>query len=287
MYIRNIQLGKKIRTVAWMLATVVGIGFFSACEKDDQTFKGPYHVRFTDSIASARESYPRVIKIQLHNAGPQLAEAIAVNYVVGGTAREGIDYTILGTKGIVTIPANQSLGEIQLRLINNSNDRLESQTIIFTLADAKPASLNVGFGKNNNIGRRMTYTIQDDCILAGHFIGTRKEGNTTITTPDVRVTSTDCKELTLSNWNVGLNDLFNFDADEPTLRFIDKKDNSIEIPAQTNAYFDSDVELSGNGSWNPQNGNLLLNIQLKVSLTDPARDTVISIPTLTFIPEKN
>ncbi|MDJ1503326.1 hypothetical protein [Xanthocytophaga agilis] len=285
---KKLLLTKVIQIV--FIAGLIGSVF--SCEADKITFQGPYHIRFTDTVATIKESYPQVIKVQIHNVGPQLDEAVTVKYLIGGTAREGIDYTILGTKGTVVIPANQSFGEIQLRLINNANDRLESQTVIFTLTDVSPTSLIVGFGKNNNIGRRMTYTIEDDCILGGYYIGTRKIGSSTITVPNVQVTSADCNEFLLSNWNIGLAnrtdfDIFSFDADHPTLRLIDKKDNSIEIPAQNNSYFNSSIELSGTGSWNPQNGNLLLNIQLKVPLTNPDRDTVVALPTLTFIPQKN
>lgn len=277
----------KIFIALYSVLAIVGGGLlFSACEKD-YTFQGPYHIRFTDTVVSVKESYPRIVRLRVHNVGPQLGEAITVKYLMKGTAREGIDYTILGAKGTVTIPANQSFGEIQVKLINNSNDRLESQDLVFVLTEVTPTSLRVGFGKNNNIGRQLTLTIQDDCILSGYYIGTRRQGNTTITVPNVQVTSTDCKELTLSNWNVGLSDFFNFEAEQPTIRFIDKKDNSLEIPAQTNSYFDSSIELLGSGSWNPQNGNITLNIQIKVPLTKPERDTIIAVPTLTFIPEKN
>jgi hypothetical protein len=279
---------KKIYVGFYLVLAIIGSGFlFSACEEDDHTFQGPYHVRFTDTVVAIRESYPRVVKLRVHNVGPQLSEAITLKYMVKGTAREGIDYMFLGTKGTVTIPANQSFGEIQLKLINNANDRLESQDVILVLTEVTPTNLRVGFGKNNNIGRQLVLTIQDDCILSGYYIGTRRQGTTTITVPDVQVTSTDCKELTLSNWNVGLSDFFNFEAEQPTIRFIDKKDNSLEIPEQTNPFFNSSIEFLGNGSWNPQNGNITLNIKIKVPLTNPARDTIITVPTLTFIPEKN
>ncbi|MDJ1472090.1 Calx-beta domain-containing protein [Cytophagaceae bacterium DM2B3-1] len=280
---------KLLLTKVIQIIFITGLaGSVFSCEADRITFQGPYHVRFTDTVASVKESYPQIVKVQIHNVGPQLNEDITVKYLVGGTAREGIDYTILGTKGTVVIPANQSFGEIQVRLINNANDRLESQTLTFTLTDVSPTSLIVGFGKNNNIGRHMTYTIEDDCILGGYYIGTRKIGSSTITVPNVEVTSVDCDNFILSNWNIGFAnrpdfDIFSFNAIHPTLSIIDKKDNTIEIPAQNNG----DVVLSGTGSWNPQNGNLLLNIQLKFPLSNPTRDTVIALPTLTFIPQKN
>ncbi len=282
------SLKKQIRIGFYFTLMLLGSSWWlSSCKEERIIFKGPYHVRFTDTVMTVEESYPRTVNVRVHNVGPQLNEAIKINYVIKGSAREGIDYTILGTKGTVTIPANQSFGEIQVKLINNSNDRLESQDLVLYLADVTPTDLGVGFGKNNNIGRQMTLTIKDDCILSGYYLGTRRQGNSLITIPNVQVTSTDCNEFTLSNWNVGLSDFFNFEANRPTIRFIDKKDNSLEIPSQTNLYFNSEITLSGDGSWNPQNGNLTLNIKFTVPLTNPDRDTVIAVPTLVFVPEKN
>lgn len=263
--------------------SIAGLLLFLACEPEDLTFKGPFHVRFTDTVAAVRESAPGLANIRVHNAGPKIGQAITISYTIGGTAREGIDYAVVGTKGTVTIPANQSTGNIQLRLINNANDRLSSQTVILTLNEVTPASLQVGFGRTNNIGRRMTFTINDDCILGGTFIGTRRQGNTTITIPDVQATSSDCNEFTLSNWNVGF---FNFQGEKPTLRFVDKKDNSIEVPPQSSPSLGTQDTLRGTGSWNPLNGNLSLNLQIKTRTSDGQRDTLLGLPPLIFIPQR-
>lgn len=268
-----------------ILATVsiAGLLLFFACEQEDLTFKGPFHVRFTDTVAAVRESAPGVVNIRVHNAGPKIGETITIKYTLSGTAREGIDYAVVGGKGTVTIPANQSSGNIQLRLINNANDRLGSQTVILTLNEVTPASLQVGFGKTNNIGRRMTFTINDDCILGGTYTGTRRVNNTTLTIPNVQATSSDCREFTLSNWNIGF---FNFEGEKPTLRFIDKKDNSIEVPPQSSPSLGTQDTLKGTGSWNPLNGNLSLNLQIKTKTRDGKRDTLFSLSPLVFIPQK-
>ena len=276
-----------MRLIVFLMFAAVNLAALSSCQEQRITFEGPHHVRFTDTVASYRESYPRVVSLRVHNVGPQLAQPVTINYLVSGTAREGIDYNIVGTRGTVTIPANQSFGEIQLRLRNNANDRLESQEVVLTMVGATPGDLRVGFGRNNNIGRRLTLTILDDCILGGYYIGTRRAGTSTVTVPDVEVNSTDCNEFTVSNWNIGLTNLFDFQAERPTIRFIDKKDNTIEIPEQNNSMFNSSIVFSGNGAWNPQNGHLSLNIRLRAPLRNPTRDTVINLPTLTYIPERN
>ncbi len=274
---------RTIKPIVYTLSLFGGICLaLVSCKEDRIIFEGPFHVRFTDTTVIQRESYPRTLNLQVHNAGPQLKEAITVQYVVSGTAREGIDYTILGTKGEVVIPANQSFGEIQVKLINNANDRLDTQNLIFTLTSVKPASLQVGFGKNKNIGNKMTLTIQDDCILSGYYIGTRVLSGSTVTVPNIQVTSTDCNEFLLSNWNV---EIFTVSAVHPTLKVIDVKDNSIIIPPQLNTYFGSDT-LRGTGSWNPLNGNLTLNIEWKTKTRNQKDDSLVRLPTLVFIPEK-
>jgi hypothetical protein len=106
-----------------------------SCEKKEIVFEGPYYVRFSDSTAFASESVNEPIKIAVHNVGPQLDTRIKVKYVVSGTAREGIDYRIEGTKGEVIIPSGESFGYITLQLLNNSNNILESQNVVFTIIE--------------------------------------------------------------------------------------------------------------------------------------------------------
>ena len=76
---------------------------FSGCETERITFNGPYHVRFTNSTQTEKESNSQIIKIEVHNAGPELTEDLIVNYTISGNARPDIDYSIVGTKGRTTI----------------------------------------------------------------------------------------------------------------------------------------------------------------------------------------
>jgi hypothetical protein len=265
-----------------------------ACEKGDidRTFDGPYFVRFTDTTLTYKESYNQPITIRVHNAGPQIAEAITINYTVSGTAREGKDYAFQTTKGTVTIPANQSFGEIKLKLINNANNILESQSIILTLASVTPASLQAGFGK---IGKNMTFTILDDCLFSGSYKGARLNGTyvnilqlstTTATLANIDISSLDCKTYTIANWNIGLSDFFGFDAIQPQFTFIDNGDNSLTIPIQSSADLGGDT-LSGSGSWNPQNRQISLNLAWKAAFTTKAgKDSsgTITFP-LTYTPQ--
>lgn len=271
----------------WLLAllSMASVGWgISACEKQDldRTFEGPYFVRFTDTTLTYKESYSKPIAIQVHNVGPILSQAITINYTISGTAREGKDYTIVGTKGTVVIPANKSTGAISLQLINNANNILESQSLTFTLTSVQPTSLQVGFGQNNIVGKQLTFTIQDDCLFGGTYTGTSQVGKQTYTVPNIDITSVDCKNYTISNWNIGI-PFFSFDAIKPTLNFIDKGDNSLTVSSQTNPELGSTDTIEGTGAWNPTNRKITLNLKFTIKLNS-GKDTTLTY-TQTYTPQ--
>lgn len=265
------------------LLTIAAISWGTiGCEKQDldRTFEGPYFVRFTDSTLIYKESYTKPITIRVHNAGPQLDQPITVNYVISGSAREGKDYTIVGTKGTVIIPAKKSSGEITLKLINNANNILESQNITFTLTSVQPSTLKVGFGNEGVLGKQMKFVIQDDCLFGGFYTGTSRVGTQNISVPNIEITSIDCKDYLLSNWNLGV---FSFNAVRSTLRFRDNGDNSITIPSQSNSEFASTDSLSGNGAWNPRDRKITLNVRAKIRINTYVRDSIVSFRDTTLV----
>lgn len=256
----------------------------TGCDKQDidRTFEGPYFVRFTDSTLTYKGSYTPIIGIRVHNAGPVLTQPITINYTVSGSARDGRDFTIQGEKGIVTIPANKSFGQINLKLINNANNILDSRSLVFTLTSVQPSTLQVGFGPTGALGRSLRFTINDDCLFGGFYTGTGRVGNQNYSVKDIEITSTDCKQYIISNWNIG-QPFFSFDAIKPTMRFIDNGDNTLTIPPQTNSELNSTDTLRGNGAWNPRDRKITLNFQVKVRLSTK-RDTTLSY-TQTYTPQ--
>lgn len=257
------------------MVVLLGMGIV-ACEKSDvdRTFEGPYFVRFTDTTVTYKESYSKPIAIQVHNVGPILDQPITVNYVVSGTAREGKEYSIVGTKGTVVIPAKASTGNIMVQLINNANNILESTSLTFTLTGVQPSTLQVGFGQNNIVGKTLALTIQDDCLLGGSYTGTQKYGAQTATVPNIAITSADCKNYLVSNWNIGI-PFFSFDAIKPTLTFIDNGDNSLTVPTQSNAELGATDTIKGSGAWNPRSKVITLNLQFKIALS-ATKDTTLN-----------
>ncbi|MGA0560632.1 hypothetical protein ACO2Q8_28460 [Larkinella sp. VNQ87] len=255
-----------------------------ACEEQDRdrSFEGPYFVRFTDSSLTYKESYNQTIAVRVHNVGPQLSEPITVRYAISGNAREGKDYAIEGTRGTVTIPANQSFGEIKVKLINNANNILESQNIVFTLTDVQPASLRIGLGSAGLLGRSLTFTIQDDCLLSGTYTGSIRLSNQSYSVQDIPIISNDCKTYTVTNWNIGL---FSFEAIKAQLTFVDNGDNSLTIPVQSSPELAPPRDtISGTGSWNPQNRQISLNVRLKIRPDGATRDSILTLP-LTYTPQ--
>lgn len=255
-----------------------------SCDKYDvdRTFEGPYFVRFTDTTLSYKESYSQPINIQVHNVGPLLDQPITINYTVTGTARAGKDYVIQGTEGSVVIPAKKSTGNIVLKLINNANNILESQSLTFTLTSVQPSTLQVGFGKDNIVGKQLKFIIQDDCLFGGAYKGEQKYGAQTASVSNVQITSSDCKTYTLNNWNIGI-PFFSFDAIHPTLTFIDNGDNSLTVPSQSNPELGATDTISGTGAWNPKDRRITLNLKFKLAIS-ATKDTTLTY-TQTYTPQ--
>ena len=237
--------------------TAVLMGCLAGCETEKLIFKGPYHVRFTEESASELESFNDEIELSVHLVGPQRNENIEISYSITGDAREGIDFEILANRGVVRIPANSSFGYIRMRLINNANNILESQDIVFTLEGVSPVDLAIGQGESE-IGRKSTFTIIDDCILGGYYTGFGPTGSAPIA--DIRITSADCREYLLSNWDINL-PIFNFSS-ERDLIFNDNYDNTITIPEQEEqTLVEEQATIRGSGIVNPLTGQITLTIE--------------------------
>ena len=138
------------------------------CQTEERIFKGPYFVRFTETSITQKESYSKPIPIEVHNGGPALDKDITIAYTIGGNAREGVDYTILAPRGLITIKKGEFFGNIQVQLINNANNILRSQDIVFTLNTVSTSERQIGQDVSG-IGKTFTFTILDDCILGGNL----------------------------------------------------------------------------------------------------------------------
>lgn len=220
------------------------------CETERIIFQGPYFVRFTESARSEKESFSKIIEIEVHQSQPVLEEDITINYSISGDAREGIDYIILGERGRVTIEEDEFFGTIQIELINNANNIIRSQDIVLTLQTVSTDKLQVGQDESA-MGIKYTFTIVDDCILGGEYTGTlgsfRDSG--------VTITSADCENYRLSNWNLGIfyASIGAFDFPPAMdLTFVDNGDNSLTIPSQEEDNLSPEfATIEGFGSENP------------------------------------
>jgi hypothetical protein len=270
-----------VKVVYQLLCVLLGASIFMACEKKEIVFQGPYHVRFSEPSASARESFNQPIRIPIHLVGPHRNVPITVRYTISGTARRGIDFRIEGEEGTVIIPPNQSFGYIVLRLINNANNILESQDLTFNITSVSPDDLQIGFSKEGIIGRSTTFTILDDCILSGTYTGVREGVQNVAPVSDVEITSTDCVEYLASNWNIGLIQLPSVPMN---FRFVDNGDNTLTIPKQAEEVLSAPNDtIQGIGSVNPLNGRLTFNIELLLKGKDGRDSSRIVIP-VTYIP---
>ncbi len=235
---------------------VVAFAMIISCETEPILFKGPYFVRFSEVTGFEKESHSKVINIEVHQAGPAPTEDIRITYSIGGNAREGVDYKIVNERGVVTIPKGEYFGNIQVQLINNSNNILRTQDIIFTLRSTNTTEIKVGQGESQ-IGQTMTFTILDDCILAGDYLG--KRGAFSVPVDNITITSGDCENYILSNWNIGIfGSPFDF-----SLNFVDNGDNTLTIPEQeSNDLPTSVATISGSGVVNPVTREITMTVQL-------------------------
>lgn len=227
----------------------------TGCETEPIIFRGPYHVRFTESSGYEKESYTQPIEIEVHLAGKALDEELTIGYLIGGTAREGIDYVILDERKKVRIPAGEYVGKIRIQLINNANNILRSQDIVLTLISANQGNLEIGQG-SSAIGKVYTFTIFDDCILGGTYTGQRVDGTNTYT--DISITSQDCITYVLSDWNL---DLLNAGAMD--LTFVDNGDNTLTIPEQEEEVLVKEqATIKGSGVVDPTTREILIKVIL-------------------------
>ena len=234
------------------------MSFTMACEPDKHLFEGPYFVRFTDDALTKKESFSAPIKIQVHNAGPAPKGDVVINYSIGGTARQGVDYVINGTPGKVKIKSGEYFGTIEVQLINNSNNILRSQDVVFTLVTIENDTdgLQVGQGKSQ-IGKTFTLTIQDDCILGGNYYGIHD--NTDVPIDGITITSPDCQTYTLSNWDIYI---FQF-AQVRSLTFVDNGDNTITVPPQHDTSLGtSNNTIDGSGVVDPTTRGITMTVRL-------------------------
>jgi len=253
---------RSLKNILWILLILTG------CETAPILFKGPYHVRFTTDSDFRKESAPDVVAIEVHLVGPAQTEDISISYSIEGNAREGIDYIILDERGKITIPAGEYFTYINVQLINNANNILRSQDIVFSLRKAS-GELEVGQGESA-MGKNFTFTILDDCILGGYY--SAKQGSTTI--PDVTITSADCEVYTLSNWNIGI---FTSDV-EMDLTFIENDDYSLTIPTQEEETITPEfATIQGSGFQDPTTGDIIFDITLVDILDDNEQPEVVRI----------
>jgi len=245
-----------------------------SCRENEIYFDGPYHVRFTELEDSELESYSQVIPISVHLAGPHMDQSISISYIISGTAREGKDFEIIGNRGEVLIQRGKSFGYINLKLINNSNNILETSDIVFTLESVTPSTLDLGYGEYFKIGKSMTFTIIDDCILGGTYTGFYEP--IPIPINEIRISSRDCITYTLANWDINI-DLLDYQL-ERNLIFYDNGDNTLTIPVQEELTIHPDsATIRGSGVVNPVTREITFKIQL-VDFTGSPEVTVKYTP---------
>jgi hypothetical protein len=262
---------EKMRLKIFSTGALILLMIITSCETEPIIFRGPYHVRFTEPSGYDKESFSKPIDIEVHIAGPAPTEELTIGYLIEGNAREGVDYVILDERKKVRIAAGEYFGKIRIQLLNNANNILRSQDIVFTLISANQDNLEIGQGASA-IGKVFTFTIFDDCILGGSYSAERTEGGNTYT--DISVTSQDCETYLLSNWNI---DVFSTDQ-EMDLIFIDNGDNTLTIPEQEEEFIDDEsATIRGSGVVDPVTREIIITVTL-VDFDDQPEVSIVYKP---------
>jgi hypothetical protein len=239
---------KAITILAFLFALLGG------CETEKIIFTGPYFVRFTDTSLSLKESFSKPVVIEVHQAGQALVEDLTIFYKVSGNARDGVDFTISGEVGKVTIKKGEYVGNISINLINNANNIIRSQDLILTLESNSSGERRIGQGESS-IGSVFTLTIIDDCILGGNYIGQQNS----VDVAGITISSSDCETYLLSNWNINV-----FNTSTPMdLIFIDNGDNTLTIPQQEEEMITAEfATIVGTGVVDPLTRKIIMTITL-------------------------
>lgn len=231
---------------------------YTSCETEKITYEGPWFVRFTETALTKKESFSKPIEVEVHLAGPAQSDDLTINYLIEGSARQGVDYTIEGTPGVVEIESGEYFGKIIIHLINNSNNILRSQDLKLTLFTINAKGIEVG-QPGGAMGNTYTLTIMDDCILGGNYYGIKTLADVPIT--DITVTSSNCEEYILSNFDIYIDD-FDF-PDIRDLVFIDNADNTLTIPPQEESTLEENLAtIDGTGIVDPTTRVLTFSIRL-------------------------
>ncbi len=246
----------------------------TACN-EDFTFKFQDKVAFKESEVAVDEGVIYSVEIQL--VGAQRSTPIQVTFETSGTAVNGQDYFV-GGGTTVTIPANSSVGIIDVSPVDNSViDGLE-KTIILTITSVSEG-INAGHGPGvdgegndfeEEFGKSITITIRDnDCPsdLAGVY-DTRTTGcagdgngacvaggNFTDLTHVVTITQISGSEYTLTDITGGLY-LIGYQAVDQSGTIRDAC-GVIRLDSQPDTVFGGD-QFNGTGKVNPD-GTLELN----------------------------
>lgn len=138
---------------------------FTSCRKErDLTYTGPAVIEFDNPITGSNskttgqsiggtsvlgDNANIPIRGDQDSAIVQLVSAqrstpVTITYnVVPGTAVEGTDFTIVGTRGSVTIPANASSTAIRFKVLNSSTTPNTNRTVSFVLTGTNQPDVTI------------------------------------------------------------------------------------------------------------------------------------------------
>jgi hypothetical protein len=142
----------------------------------------PAVVSIAASLPSASEAGPTNGQFTFTRSGGNLAAALIVNYTVGGTATNGVDYSTIG--GSITILANQTTATLAITVLQDNVVEAGGETVVLTLTPNAAYTISGGPAQVNIADSPAVVSIAASLPSAseagptnGQFTFTRSGGN--------------------------------------------------------------------------------------------------------------
>jgi hypothetical protein len=263
------------RYIASLLLTGAMFSMFSCeVEEDEYYFKGKNFVAFNQESYSVFENGDEPLLITIGaSIGNGVKEDVTIEYTVGGTAVEGVDYN-LNSPLTVTIPAGENNATIEIEPINNAQFDLP-RTIELTITSVSDPNLTIGINSKDKLQSSVSVSlVNDDCQVntspwEGTVTGTRASTGGTHTTVMGKNTNGDCNILSIKSNSFALNAA----GSVQTIQFIPAsegaKTGAVRMPKQNiGLRFGAPhgvltVESNGDGAYDEVTGEFWMNVTMR------------------------
>lgn len=212
----------------YILQTIIlcaGVILFSACEESGEHFvEGPTNVGFNNyQDESVSEATPEIYEVELRTSRVlESPTTVSFDFTAVGL-EEGVDFEFVSSNSEVVIPAEQSIGKILIKFIDNLDVSQEDRFIDFTLTNSG-GEPQLGQELITGLTEKRLYVLEDDCPLdLSSFVGTYSalENNGDYGPYEMTIELNEAGDgLIINNlWDVAGSNSLSLDASDPANPF--------------------------------------------------------------------